>query len=50
MINSDSGNKFNISIGQVTGGDIQVGDRTYVTQPTPLTKFCFRDKLRVSAQ
>jgi CHAT domain len=36
MTSSESGNKFNISIGQVTGGDIQVGDRTYGTQPTPL--------------
>ena len=29
MTNSGQGNKFNINIGQVTGGDVQVGDRTY---------------------
>jgi CHAT domain len=33
MSNSEPSNKFNINIGQVTGGDFQVGDRTYVSQP-----------------
>lgn len=32
--NSEPGSKFNISIGQVTGGEIQVGDRTYHS-PSP---------------
>lgn len=29
MTNSDSENKFSIQIGKVTGGDFQIGDRTY---------------------
>jgi CHAT domain-containing protein len=35
MTNPEPSNKFNINIGQVTGGDIQVGDRTYLSQPNP---------------
>jgi hypothetical protein len=35
MTNSEPNSKFNINIGQVTGGDIQVGDRTYISQPSP---------------
>lgn len=38
MTNPEQANKFNISIGQVTGGDIQVGDRTYQgTQPSSIS-------------
>jgi hypothetical protein len=33
MTNPEPGNKFNINIGQVTGGEIQIGDRTYTAQP-----------------